>query len=161
MSDRATAFGTGLLKNTNLEAQKSKVLLLLNDSLGTPTSLNSHYHLLILILLPEFIVADLGLSLHSIESITLASSTLLSAVLDAHTPNAIITHAFLLPHLLEHIYDSGNQHTQYTIVVVGEPSAQTKASVASNIKVLDFAEVEREGFKSQKILSTLPSACFL
>ncbi|KAF9036762.1 hypothetical protein BJ165DRAFT_1505745 [Panaeolus papilionaceus] len=137
LSDRATAFGTGLLKNTNLEAQKSKVLLLLNDSL-------------------EFIVADLGLSLHSIESITLASSTLLSAVLDAHTPNAIITHAFLLPHLLEHIYDSGNQHTQYTIVVVGEPSAQTKASVASNIKVLDFAEVEREGFKSQKILSTLP-----
>ncbi|KAF8964661.1 hypothetical protein BDZ97DRAFT_1814951 [Flammula alnicola] len=135
--DRAAAFGTGLLRLSRIQPQNSIVLLLLNDCL-------------------EFVVADLALASHSVKSITLSSSSLLSPVLEAHPPSAIITHAFLLPQLLELIYDSSERQTEHTIVVVGEPSAQTMASVASNVKVLKFAELEREGFKVEKILSPLP-----
>ncbi|KJA27239.1 hypothetical protein HYPSUDRAFT_35860 [Hypholoma sublateritium FD-334 SS-4] len=121
-----------------MEAQKSNVLLLLNDSL-------------------EFIVADLALASHSIKSITLAESTLLAAVLEAHQPDAIITHAFLLPQLLELIYEAADaRQVEHTIVVVGEPTPAAMASVASNVKVLRFADLEREGTKVEKRLSTLP-----
>ncbi|KAF9476592.1 hypothetical protein BDN70DRAFT_882203 [Pholiota conissans] len=135
--DRAAAFGTGLLRLSRVQPQKSNVLLLLNDCL-------------------EFIVADLALASHSIKSITLSSSTLLSAVLESHQPSAIITHAFLLPQLLELIYDSDARHIEHTLVVVGEPSVQAMASVASNVKVLKFADLEHEGFKAEKILSPVP-----
>ncbi|KAF8160591.1 hypothetical protein BJ912DRAFT_1150914 [Pholiota molesta] len=137
--DRAAAFGTGLLRLSRVQPQKSNVLLLLNDCL-------------------EFIVADLALASHSIKSITLSSSTLLSAVLDTHQPSAIITHAFLLPQLLELIYDSDGRHTEHTFIVVGEPTPQVMASVASNVKVLKFADLEHEGFKVEKILSPVPKA---
>ena len=82
---------------------------------------------------------------------------MLSPVLDSHSPAAIITHAFLLPQLLELIYDSADRHTQHIIILVGDPSTQAMASVASNVKVLGFADLEREGFKVEKILSPLPS----
>ncbi|KDR73413.1 hypothetical protein GALMADRAFT_212330 [Galerina marginata CBS 339.88] len=137
LQDRAAAFATGLLRLGRIQPQKSTVLLLLNDCL-------------------EFIVADLALASHSISSITLSSSKLLSPVLDAHPPSAIVTHAFLLPQLLELIYDSSEHQTEHTIIVVGEPTPQAMASVASNVKVYKFAELEREGFKVEKILSPLP-----
>ncbi|PPQ89064.1 hypothetical protein CVT25_006436 [Psilocybe cyanescens] len=140
LQDRAAAFATGLLRSvgSRLQAQNASVLLLLNDSL-------------------EFIVADLALAAHSITSLTLSSASLLAPVLEKHTPTAIVTHAFLLPQLLELIYESAERKTtEHVIVVVGEPTPQAMASVASNIKVYNFAELERQGFKVEKILSPLP-----
>ncbi|KAF4615268.1 hypothetical protein D9613_002796 [Agrocybe pediades] len=137
LQDRAAAFGTGLLRTGRIQTQTSSVLLLLNDCL-------------------EFIVADLALASHSINSITLTSAKLLTPVLEAHTPAAIITHAFLLPPLLEHIYESGDRNKEHVIVVVGEPTPQAMASVASNVKVYKFAELEHQGSKVEKIFSPLP-----
>ena len=110
----------------------------------------------------EFLVADLALASHSIQSITLAEARLLAPVLEAHQPDAIITHAFLLPQLLELIYEAADaRNVEHTIVVVGEPTAAAMASVASNVKVLRFADLEREGTKVEKRLSTLPSESIL
>lgn len=109
------------------------------------------------VLFLEFIIADLALASHSIKSITLSSSKLLAPVLEAHPPSAIIIHAFLLPQLLELIYDSSERTTDHIIIVLGEPSAHTMASVASNVKVFKFGDVEREGFKVERILSPVPS----
>ncbi|KAJ3781903.1 hypothetical protein GGU10DRAFT_93356 [Lentinula aff. detonsa] len=137
LQDRVAAFGTGLLRLANLQTQESNVLLLLNDCI-------------------EFLIADLALSSHSIPSMTLAASNLLSPVLDTHPPSAIITHAEFLPTLLELIYDAGEEGRHHTIVVVGEPSSRVMASVASKVKVLLWTDVEREGFKVPKIMSPLP-----
>ncbi|KAF8803563.1 hypothetical protein BYT27DRAFT_7195406 [Phlegmacium glaucopus] len=137
LQDRAAAFGTGLLRLARLQTQKSNVLVLLNDCL-------------------EFIVADLALASHSITSLTLSSVTLLPTVLESHALSAIVTHAFFLPQLLELIYETDKRTTEHIIVVVGEPSAQAMSSVASNIKILRFADLEREGVKVEKVLSPLP-----
>jgi len=137
LQDRVAAFGTGLLRLAGLQAQESNVLLLLNDCL-------------------EFIISDLALASHSIPSFTLASSTLLSPILNSHPPSAIITHAEILPQILELIYDVGESGRHHTIIVVGEPTAQTMASVASKVKVLHWADVEREGVRVEKIISPLP-----
>lgn len=105
-------------------------------------------------------MSDLALASHSIQSLTLTSATLLSPILDAHQPSAIITHAFLLPQLLELIYDASadGRRPDYTIIIVGTPSTAAMASVASNVRVCSFDDVEAEGAKREKILSTLPSA---
>lgn len=86
----------------------------------------------------------------------MSSSKLLSYVLESHPPAAIITHADLLPQLLELIYD-GDRTGSHTIIVVGDPAPGAMASVASNIKVLNFAEVEMAGVRVEKIISPLPS----
>ena len=109
----------------------------------------------------EFLIADLALASHSIVSLTLTSSPLLSAVIKAYAPSAIICHAFLVPHLLEHLYDEGHRHVEYSIIVVGEPTKGTMASVASNLRVLRFEDVEREGTKRVKVLSPIPSKFLL
>jgi hypothetical protein len=105
----------------------------------------------------EFIISDLALASHSITSHTLSSAKLLSPVLESHPPDAIITNAELLPQILELIYDAGDRSGNHTIIVVGEPSVQAMASVASNVNVLKFSEVEREGVRVEKIISPLPS----
>ena len=110
----------------------------------------------------EFIVTDLALASHSIISLTLSSATLLSPVLESYAPSAIITHAFFLPQLLELIYETEEKRTtEYIVVVVGEPTPLAMSSVASNIKILSFANLEREGVKVEKILSPLPSLSLL
>lgn len=63
----------------------------------------------------------------------------------------------MLPELLELIYETSDRNVQHTIVVVGEPSSQALASVASNITIHKFADVEREGVRVEKILSPIPS----
>ncbi|KAJ2917592.1 hypothetical protein MD484_g2778, partial [Candolleomyces efflorescens] len=135
--DRVASVGTGLLRLASLKPRESSVLILLNDCI-------------------EFLLADLALASHSIVSYTLSSATLLSSVLESHRPNAIITHAFMLPQLLELVYENSDRTVQHTIVVVGEPSPQALASVASNITILKFADVEREGVRVEKILSPIP-----
>jgi len=140
LQDRSAAFATGLLRLARLQPQKSNVLVLLNDCL-------------------EFIVTDLALASHSITSLTLSSATLLSPVLESYAPSAIITHAFFLPQLLELIYETEEKRTtEYIVVVVGEPTPQAMSSVASNIKILSFANLEREGVKVEKVLSPLPKS---
>lgn len=104
----------------------------------------------------EFLIADMALASHSIPSFTLSTANLLSDVLDSHPPDAIITEAALLPQLLELIYDAG-AGSRHTIVVVGEPAPGAMAIVASNVKVIKFEDVEREGVKVEKILSPVPS----
>ncbi|KAF7338450.1 Acetyl-CoA synthetase [Mycena venus] len=137
LQDRVAAFGTGLLRLAGLEAGESSVLLLLNDSI-------------------EFIIADLALASHSIPSFTLSASNLLSSVLESHPPSAIITNASMLTQILELIYDAGEASRNHTIIVVGEPSAQAMASVASKVNVLKWSDVEREGVRVEKIISPLP-----
>ncbi|KAJ7470569.1 hypothetical protein FB451DRAFT_1254140 [Mycena latifolia] len=137
LQDRVAAFGTGLLRLAGLEAGESNVLLLLNDSI-------------------EFIISDLALASHSIPTLTLTSSNLLASVLESHPPSAIITHAFMLTQLLELIYDAGEGNRNHTIIVVGEPSPQAMASVASRVKVHKWSDVEREGIRVEKIISPLP-----
>ncbi|KAJ7905305.1 hypothetical protein B0H14DRAFT_3102791 [Mycena olivaceomarginata] len=137
LQDRVAAFGTGLLRLAGLEVGESNVLLLLNDSI-------------------EFIIADLALASHSIPSFTLSASNLLSSVLESHPPSAIITHASMLTQILELIYDAGESSRNHTIIVVGEPSPQAMASVASKVNVLKWSDVEREGVRVEKIISPVP-----
>ncbi|KAJ7752042.1 hypothetical protein B0H16DRAFT_1547206 [Mycena metata] len=137
LQDRVAAVGTGLLRLAGLEAGESNVLLLLNDSI-------------------EFLISDLALASHSIPSFTLSASNLLSPVLESHPPSAIITHASMLTQILELIYDAGEASRNHTIIVVGEPSPQAMASVASKVKVLKWEDVEREGVRVEKIISPLP-----
>ncbi|KAF5324915.1 hypothetical protein D9611_004370 [Ephemerocybe angulata] len=136
--DRVASVGTGLIRLASLKPHESTVLLLLNDCV-------------------EFLLSDLALASHSILTYTLSSSTLLTPVLESHHPTAVITHAFMLPSLLELIYDHCDVSVQHTIIVVGEPSASALSSVASNVTVLNFADVEREGTRTQKILSPVPT----
>ncbi|KAF6764871.1 acetyl-CoA synthetase [Ephemerocybe angulata] len=136
--DRVASVGTGLIRLASLKPHESTVLLLLNDCV-------------------EFLLSDLALASHSILTYTLSSSTLLTPVLESHHPTAVITHAFMLPSLLELIYDHSDVSVQHTIIVVGEPSASALSSVASNVTVLNFADVEREGTRTQKILSPVPT----
>ncbi|KAJ7285654.1 acetyl-CoA synthetase [Mycena rebaudengoi] len=137
LQDRIAAVGTGLLRLAGLQAQESNVLLLLNDSI-------------------EFIISDMALAAHSIPSFTLASAKLLASVLESHPPTAIITHASMLTQILELIYDAGEANRNHTIIVVGEPSPQAMASVASKVTVLKWADIEREGIRVEKIISPLP-----
>ena len=102
-------------------------------------------------------MADLALASHGITSFTLTSSQLLLPVFESQRPSAFVTHAFVLPKILELIYEHGDRKTEYLFVVLGEPSAHAMASVASNVKVLQFADVEQNGIKNEKILSPIPS----
>lgn len=90
-------------------------------------------------------------------SVTLTSSTLLSRVIKAQSPSVIICHGFFMPRLLEELYNEGRRHLEHTIIVVGETSKGVMASIASNLKVFWFEEVEREGMKREKVLSRVPS----
>jgi long-chain acyl-CoA synthetase len=63
----------------------------------------------------------------------------------------------MLPGILELIYDSDERQNEYTIVVVDELPREVRAGVASNIKLLPFEDVEREGVRVEKILSPVPS----
>ncbi|KAK1232980.1 hypothetical protein PQX77_003894 [Marasmius sp. AFHP31] len=141
LQDRIASFGTGLLRLTGLQNGNADagVLLLLNDSI-------------------EFVIADMALASHSITSLTITDPSLVDAVLESHPPAAIIAHADLLPHLLEMIYESHDKDDgkQHIVIVVGEPSTRAMASVASKVKVLLWADVEREGVKTEKILSPVP-----
>lgn len=97
----------------------------------------------------------MALASHSIPSLTLSTAALLSSVLESHPPSAIIANAEILPQLLELIYDD-NQARHHTIIVVGQPSSHAMATVASQVKVLLWPDVEREGFRVEKIISPIP-----
>ena len=77
--------------------------------------------------------------------------------MESHRPTAIVTHSYMLSAILELIYDSDERDVQHTIILVDEPDNRTLASVASNITILKFSDIEREGVRVQKILSPVPS----
>lgn len=118
--------------------------------LSALSSLSSHVNLL------EFLITDFALASHSIISATLTSQDLLRPVLEAQPFSTIISTAEIVPRVLEGIYASGGNSRPHTIIVVGDISPQTSASVASNIQILKFSEVEREGLRVEKILSQIP-----
>ncbi|PFH46356.1 hypothetical protein AMATHDRAFT_70077 [Amanita thiersii Skay4041] len=132
---RVDAFGKGLLHFVGLQPRKSRVLLLLDDSL-------------------EFLIADLALSSRSIVSYTLSSILILSSVLEQHPVSTIITHATLLPRLLEFILGKPRPEL-LSVIVVGDTTPQ--ASVGK-FKFLLYNEVEREGLREQNIVRLTPHA---
>ncbi|XP_006458425.1 hypothetical protein AGABI2DRAFT_183462 [Agaricus bisporus var. bisporus H97] len=137
LQDRIAALGSGLIRLAGLKPGESKVLLLLNDGI-------------------EFIIADFALATHSVISVTLNSQDLLKRVLESQSFSAIIASPEIVPRVLETIYASSFNSRPHTIVIAGDVSQQTLASVASNIKILKFNEVEREGIKVDKLVSKLP-----
>lgn len=129
---RAKAFASGLDKLTNLQAGKSRVLFLLNDCL-------------------EFIIADLAFAAKSVTTVTISSPELLAEVLDNHPPSAIITDSDFLPHIIEQIYDF-NQHNHTTLIIVGNPG-RVGATVAKEVDLLKFNDIEKEGASNPVALS--------
>ena len=91
----------------------------------------------------EFVIADLALAKHSIVSITLSSRKLLSRVLEAHPPSAIIVGADFLPHLLELIYDA-REH-DHKIVVVGQTDTTARPKAVREVQILNWAQIEADG----------------
>lgn len=91
----------------------------------------------------EFVIADLALAKHSVVSITLSSRKLLSRILEAHPPSAIIVGADFLPHLLELIYDA-REH-DHKIIVVGRTDTNIQPKAAREVQILNWAQVEADG----------------
>ncbi|KAI0781105.1 acetyl-CoA synthetase-like protein [Trametes elegans] len=133
---RVANIGAGLVRLSGLTPEGSSVLLLLNDSL-------------------EFIIADLALASQSIPSYTLSSLSVLSPVLDSHPPSVIVTQADFLNHLLELIYDL-DEDRQYTVVVVGSFEG-VKLPRQSNVRLLKWDDVEREGAHAEKLPLPIPN----
>ncbi|KAG6376099.1 hypothetical protein JVT61DRAFT_2071 [Boletus reticuloceps] len=130
LNERVAAFGAGI---SRLLPEDSTVLLLLNDSL-------------------EFVIADLALAKYSIVSITLSSQKLLSRVLEAHSPSAIIVGADFLPHLLRLIY--GAKEHDYKIIVVGQADTGVQPNAAPAAQIINWAQVEADG--SQAVNAVTP-----
>lgn len=118
---RISAFGSGIAK---LVPEESTVLLLLNDSI-------------------EFLISDLALSEQSIASLTISSPKLLTQVLEKHPPNAIITDATFLPHVLEIIYDAHEHH--HKVIVVGESDSNIKPKALKEVEIHSWNDVESNG----------------
>ena len=67
----------------------------------------------------------------------------------------------MLSHVLETIYDHGETSKNHVVIVVGDPSPQVMATVASKVTILKWDDVEREGIKNEKVLSPVPSQSFV
>ncbi|KAH9951269.1 acetyl-CoA synthetase-like protein [Amylocystis lapponica] len=135
LRSRVSALGSGLI-HAGLVPHESNVLLLLNDGL-------------------EFLISDLALASNSIPSFVLTSLSLLSPVLDTHPPSAIITHADLLPNLLELIYDS-HEGAHHVVIVVGDFD-HTKIAYSGQIKLLLWEDLERSGAQAEGLPIATPN----
>lgn len=100
----------------------------------------------------EFVIADLALAKYSIVSITLSSGKLLSRVLEAHPPSAIIVGAEFLPHLLE-LISNAREH-DHKIIVVGQADTVVRPKTAREAQILNWAQVEADG--SQVVNAAAP-----
>ncbi|KZP20846.1 acetyl-CoA synthetase-like protein [Athelia psychrophila] len=136
LKSRISAFASGLIKYAGLVPHDSNVLLLLNDGL-------------------EFLISDFALATHSIPSFTISSPALLSPVLEAHPPTAIITLGKFLPHVLELIYDS-HESEHHTVIVVGDYDTNVAAKAGASIRVIKWTDVEAEGAKGEAVTSPAP-----
>ncbi|KAF8634354.1 hypothetical protein AX15_000965 [Amanita polypyramis BW_CC] len=139
LQDRVAALATGFVRHAGLRPKDSHVFLLVNDSL-------------------EFILADLALASLSIVSYTVSSSTAVSSIFDKYRTSAIVTNAEFVPHLLDLIYKSDARTNNYTIIVVGEVDYRIATGIVSNLRILRFNDVERDGYRMDKVLVPAPSA---
>jgi long-chain acyl-CoA synthetase len=106
-------------------------------------------------LFAEFLITELALASHSIPSLTLASASLLSPVLEAHPPTAVIVDGSFLPHALELIYDL-NESVHHFVIVVGEVDKTVLSHASDRVKVVRWAEIEAQGKEVTPITSPTP-----
>jgi long-chain acyl-CoA synthetase len=106
----------------------------------------------------EFVITELALASHSIPSLTLESSSLLSPVFEAHLPTAIIVHAHLLLHTLELIYEL-NEYGNHFVIVVGEVDENVLPNATQHVKLVRWADLEAQGKEAPLITSPAPGEC--
>ncbi|KAH9039000.1 acetyl-CoA synthetase-like protein [Lactarius pseudohatsudake] len=134
LAERIKSLGTGLcLAGLTRE---SNVLLLMNDGI-------------------EFLITELALASHSIPSLTLASPSLLSPVLEAHPPTAVIVDGSFLSHALELIYDL-NESGHHFVVVVGEADKTVFSHASERIKIVHWTDIETQGKEAVPITGPTP-----
>jgi len=134
LAERIKSLGTGL--NLAGLTRESNVLLLMNDGI-------------------EFLITELALASHSIPSLTLASASLLSPVLEAHPPTAVIVDGGFLPHALELIYDL-NESVHHFVIVVGEADKTVLSHASDRVKIVRWADVEAQGKEAVPVTSSTP-----
>jgi long-chain acyl-CoA synthetase len=108
--------------------------------------------------IPEFLITELALASHSIPSLTLSSSSLLSPVLESHSPSAIIVHGSLLLHTLELLYEL-NEFGDYLVIVVGEADENVLSKAPEHVKLARWADLEAQGKEASPITSPAPGEC--
>jgi len=134
LAERVKTLGTGLcLAGLTRE---SNVLLLLNDGL-------------------EFLITELALASHSIPSLTLSSTSLLSPVLESHPPSAIVVEGDFLPHALELIYEL-NELDHHLVIVVGETDEKVFSQASKHIKLARWNDLEAQGKAAPPVISSAP-----
>lgn len=106
-------------------------------------------------LILEFLITELALASHSIPSLTLSSLSLLSPVLESHSPSAIIVQGSLLPHTLEIIYEL-NELGHHFVIVLGETDENVLSKASEQIKVAHWADIEAQGKAAPTITSPTP-----
>ena len=105
--------------------------------------------------IPEFIITELALASHSIPSLTLSSSSLLSPVFESHLPSAVVVHGSLLLHTLELIYEA-NEFGQHLVIVVGEVDENVISKASQHVKLVRWADLETQGKEAPLITSPAP-----
>src|SRR6267154_1402950 len=108
--------------------------------------------------IPEFLITELALASHSIRSLTLSSSSLLSPVFESHLPTAIIVHGNLLLHTLELIYEL-NESGNHLVIVVGEVDENAVTKWSQHVKLVRWADLEAQGKEAPLITSPNPGEC--
>lgn len=134
LAERIKSLGTGL--SLAGLTRESNVLLLMNDGI-------------------EFLITELALASHSIPSLTLASPSLLSPVLESHPPTAVIVDGSFLPHALELIYDL-NESVHHFVIVVGEADETVVSQASDRVKIVRWTDVEAQGKEAVSITGPTP-----
>lgn len=134
LSERVKSLGTGL--SLAGLTRESNVLLLMNDGI-------------------EFLITELALASHSIPSLTLASLSLLSPVLESHPPTAVIVDGSFLSHALELIYDL-NESLHHFVVVVGKADEAVLSQASERVKIVRWTDIEAQGKVAVPITGPTP-----
>jgi long-chain acyl-CoA synthetase len=108
--------------------------------------------------IPEFLITELALASHSIASLTLSSSSLLSPVFELHLPSTIVVHGSLLLHILELIYEL-NEYGHHFVIVVGEADEDVISKASQHVKLARWADLEAQGKEAPLITSPAPGEC--
>ncbi len=87
---------------------------------------------------------------------TVASSGVISPVLESHPPSVIITNAELLQHILELIYDA-HESEHHTIVVTGDING-LKLPKLDHVKILMWDDIEADGAAATKAALPVPGS---
>lgn len=103
----------------------------------------------------EFLITELALASHAIPSLTLASPSLLSPVLESHPPTAVIVDGSFLPHALELIYDM-NESVHHFVVVVGEADKTVLSHASERVKIVRWTDIEAQGKEAVPITGPTP-----